>query len=230
MKRTGQGSNGNQGKFFSGINARKGLENLQELDVVHSVPANVHGYLDYAVGGTYLLAPSVMKLNGAASSLSYFYGGSLTLTSLLTDYPLGAVKVIPFPLHGAMELVMGLVSIAAPWIAGFDDNEEATYLFVSAGLSIVSLWAFTDYYGKKHPFPEQREGVFDGEDTADDEQEELLEAIEFIDEMDGESVSRSNVKSMSDGRRKNRGRSGKGRTTGRSGGGRHSGGTHRRAS
>lgn len=41
------------------------------------------------------------------------------LLTVSTDFPLGVSKWIPFKIHGAIELVAGVLLIVAPWVFGF---------------------------------------------------------------------------------------------------------------
>jgi hypothetical protein len=47
--------------------------------------------------------------------------------TLLTAFPLGAVKIIPFPTHGVIEIVAAVFILLAPWLLGFRDGLDAKY-------------------------------------------------------------------------------------------------------
>lgn len=49
-------------------------------------------------------------------------GAALIVYSLLTDYELGVVKVIPMPVHLALDGISGLFLAASPWLFGFADE------------------------------------------------------------------------------------------------------------
>ncbi|UOQ78605.1 hypothetical protein MUN84_08720 [Hymenobacter sp. 5516J-16] len=52
----------------------------------------------------------------------------------MTDFPLSVMRMIPFPMHGGLELVSGLALLAAPFIFGFhDDNTLARNFFMVMG-------------------------------------------------------------------------------------------------
>ncbi|OGX82182.1 hypothetical protein BEN47_18725 [Hymenobacter lapidarius] len=109
----------------------------------------VHGVLDYSTCAFFALAPSLFNLNGAYATICYVLAGGYLVVSLLTNMPLGAARVIPFPVHGKLELVSGLVFIASPWLFGFaNENETARNLFVGAGLVFLVVYFLTDWYAQ----------------------------------------------------------------------------------
>jgi hypothetical protein len=40
----------------------------------------------------------------------------------MTNYELGAVKLIPMPIHLATDMLAGVVLIISPWVLGFSDR------------------------------------------------------------------------------------------------------------
>jgi hypothetical protein len=66
--------------------------------------------------------------------------------TLLTRFPLGLVKVIPFPVHGAVEVVVGVVLVLAmPRMLGASLDSPARTFFVGAGVAILVVWLLTRY-------------------------------------------------------------------------------------
>ena len=59
---------------------------------------------------------------------------------------MGAIKMIPFPIHGGFELVSGPIILASPWIFGFADaNPVARNFFVAMGIVFLLVWMITDW-------------------------------------------------------------------------------------
>lgn len=107
----------------------------------------VHGMLDYGLVALFLLAPSLFSFTETAATVSYVIGILYLATSLLTKYPLGAVKLIPFPTHGVIESIMAVSWIALPWIFGFAGDAAARNFFIVAGIGLLAVVALTDYTG-----------------------------------------------------------------------------------
>ena len=85
------------------------------------ISTRAHGVLDYLTGATLLSAPSLFGLTDVPASARVFRlaGGGATLYSLLTDYELGVVRVLPMPLHLAMDAASGALLASSPWLFGF---------------------------------------------------------------------------------------------------------------
>lgn len=105
----------------------------------------IHGYLDYLVVLLFLVAPSLFGFSLTAARLSYAVAGIQLVISLMTAYPLGAIKLIPFTIHGAYEFIAAILLIAAPWIFGFSIDLSARYFYIASGVVLFAVWATTNY-------------------------------------------------------------------------------------
>ena len=88
---------------------------------VRFIPTSVHGMLDYLTGSVLLAAPELFGLKDVPSSAlaPRLAGGGAAAYSLLTDYELGAVKVLPMPAHLVLDAASGALLVASPWLFGF---------------------------------------------------------------------------------------------------------------
>lgn len=105
----------------------------------------IHGYLDYAVILLLAIAPSLFDFTRKASTVSYTLAGVYLLMVLATAYPLGLFKVIPFTVHGTIELILSPLLVALPWIAGFNEHAASRNFFIVAGVALFFVWLTTDY-------------------------------------------------------------------------------------
>lgn len=105
----------------------------------------IHGYLDFVVVAVFALAPSVMGLSGAPAIISYILAVVHLGLTLTTAFPMGVVKLIPFPVHGTLELIVSIALLALPWLAGFADQAAARNFYLGAGVVIFLVWLTTDY-------------------------------------------------------------------------------------
>ena len=85
------------------------------------IPTQIHGLLDYATGGTLLSAPRLLGLDAvpASARVLRLAGGGAALYSMLTDYELGVVKLLPMPVHLALDAASGAFLASSPWLLGF---------------------------------------------------------------------------------------------------------------
>lgn len=88
------------------------------------IPTRTHGILDYVMGVILIAAPWILGFadGGAKQWVPIIIGALIIGQSLMTDYELGVVKVIPMGAHLMMDIVTGLVLAASPWVFGFADE------------------------------------------------------------------------------------------------------------
>jgi hypothetical protein len=105
----------------------------------------VHGILDYVVVVAFALAPTVLGFSGMPATISHLLAAIHLILTLTTAFPLGVVRIVPLPLHGAIEFVVSIALIALPWIFKFALDVVARNFYVSAGALIFAVWLVTDY-------------------------------------------------------------------------------------
>lgn len=103
-----------------------------------------HGILDYVTVVLFALAPSLLGLTGTAALISYALAVIHLAMTVLTDMPLGVIKIIPIKLHALVELVVGPVlvvgALALPTL--FAGGQA---FFVAAGVVIFAVWLLSNY-------------------------------------------------------------------------------------
>jgi hypothetical protein len=104
-----------------------------------------HGYIDYVAVIALALAPTLFGFAGAPATICYVLAVVQLAMSLLTAYPLGLVKLIPFPVHGGVELVTALFLVAAPWIFRFNQVDAARNFFVASAIALLLVYLVTNY-------------------------------------------------------------------------------------
>jgi hypothetical protein len=84
------------------------------------ISTKTHGAIDYLTGAGMLAAPSLLGISDelAAARTLRAAGLAATAYSLLTDYEFGLVRVIPMPIHLAMDAASGVLLAASPWLFG----------------------------------------------------------------------------------------------------------------
>jgi hypothetical protein len=103
-----------------------------------------HGILDYVTVALFALAPSIFGFAGTAALISYALAAIHLTMTLLTDMPLGVIKVIPMKLHSIVEMLVGPVlvigALALPNLV-----TGGRGFFVAAGAVIFVVWLLSDY-------------------------------------------------------------------------------------
>ena len=88
------------------------------------------------------LLPFVLGLgasNPLAKWLAVATGATAFVLTLLTDHELGVFKVVPYWLHVAVDRVVGVTFIAAPFVLGFTGLDAAYYWVNGATVLLVTL-------------------------------------------------------------------------------------------
>lgn len=85
------------------------------------VSTRTHGLIDYVAGLVIAGSPWLFRFaeGGAAQWVPVAVGLLLLGSSLMTDYELGAVRMIPMPVHLGLDAVAGLLLAVSPWLFGF---------------------------------------------------------------------------------------------------------------
>ncbi|HYP29704.1 MAG TPA: SPW repeat protein [Blastocatellia bacterium] len=106
-----------------------------------------HAVLDYAWAGTMMASPWLFGFRKNRTATIYSVGSAAAIVgmALMTRYPLGAAKVIPFKVHGVIEAAAGAMTAGAPWLLGYSKNRNATLAHLIHGLATVAVDAMTDY-------------------------------------------------------------------------------------
>lgn len=88
------------------------------------IPTRTHGILDYVLGLVLIIAPWILDFadGGAEQWVPIIIGAIIIVQSLMTDYELGVVKVLPMSTHLTMDIVTGVVLAVSPWVFGFADD------------------------------------------------------------------------------------------------------------
>ena len=107
-----------------------------------------HGYLDYGIGALLLASPWLLgfnELSYMATMTMVALGVIVLALSIITDYPLGLLKAVPFRIHGILETAGALGLVASPWLFGYTEASNATIFAVAIGLVYLAVIAMTNY-------------------------------------------------------------------------------------
>jgi hypothetical protein len=96
------------------------------------IPTRVHGVLDYLVGALLIAAPWLFDFQrgGAETWVPVVLGVAAMLYSLLTDYEMGAFRMLPMPTHLALDMGNGVLLAVSPWLFGFSDRIWQPHLVI----------------------------------------------------------------------------------------------------
>ena len=108
------------------------------------VTKSIHAYLDYPVAIGLLALPFLLGLGEshplALTAAPVAGAAALTLT-IFTDHHLGLVRVLPYRLHLAVDLAVGIGFLLLPAAFGFAGTDAAFYWL--AGGAVVAVIALS---------------------------------------------------------------------------------------
>jgi hypothetical protein len=117
------------------------------MSLIRLVPAWLHAIGDYGAGLVLLVVgAAATDASSEARWTGIVLGAALLLVSMVTRYPGGLVKAVPFPVHSAGDYLGGILAIVAPFVLDFWDTDKSvatTYIVVGAVVLALSL--VTDY-------------------------------------------------------------------------------------
>lgn len=104
------------------------------------VTRTIHAWLDYPVAFALMGLPFLLELgqsNPLALVVSPAVGVAALLLTVFTDHELGLVRVLPYRLHLAVDLVVGVSFLALPFVLGFSGLDAVYYL--ANGAAVVAV-------------------------------------------------------------------------------------------
>ncbi len=107
------------------------------------ISSTQHGYLDYLTVILFLVAPTIIGLTGMSGTIAYALAGIHLAMTLVTDFPLGVKKLVPFAIHGWVERIVGPALVLLPFVLGFEGSAKGFYIVI--GLVIILVGLLTDY-------------------------------------------------------------------------------------
>ncbi|MFL5734446.1 MAG: hypothetical protein ACJ78Q_14770 [Chloroflexia bacterium] len=100
------------------------------------IPRPLHAVLDYLWGIAFYLAPDLLGFSGDTGGNLYSKGrgGTMVLTSLMTRYELGVIRLLPFNMHLLLDFLGASFALAGPWHYGFATTDKAPTTAVAFSL------------------------------------------------------------------------------------------------
>jgi hypothetical protein len=127
------------------------------MSLVRLLPAWFHAIADYAVGATLIVVALAVGGSTGAVATGVVVGAVVLAVSMLTRYPLGVAKVLPFPVHSAGDYLAAALLVVAPYALSFRDGDGGLSAFyLAAGVAVLAVSLVTNYqYSPKRQWSPQ---------------------------------------------------------------------------
>jgi hypothetical protein len=118
----------------------------QTVSLVRLLPAWLHAVADYAVGALLIIVPIIAGGSGKAVATGVVVGAVVLVVSMLTRYPLGVMKVLPFTVHSAGDYLAAALLIISPFALSYTDSDAGLAAFyIVAGIAVLAVSLITNY-------------------------------------------------------------------------------------
>ena len=104
------------------------------------ITKEIHAYLDYPVALALIGLPFILGVGAShplALTLSVVTGIAAFILTVLTDHHLGMIRVLPYKLHVAVDMAVGLAFVVAPFVLGFSGLDFWFYIANGAAVLLV---------------------------------------------------------------------------------------------
>ena len=116
------------------------------MSVIRLLPARLHAIADYAVGGALIALALIVGGTAGATATGIVVGATVLGVSMLTNYPLGVAKVLPFTVHSAGDYLAATLLLVAPFTLHFNHTDSGlTALYIVAGIAVTAVSLITNY-------------------------------------------------------------------------------------
>ncbi len=113
------------------------------------ISSKTHAILDYATVIFLLASPSLFKMENLLSTFTYVLAGVHFLLTILTNFEFGLLKVIPFRIHGLIEIVVAIVLAAIAFWFNNNGSELGLYFYLLLAVVIVIVFILTNFRSAK---------------------------------------------------------------------------------
>jgi hypothetical protein len=116
------------------------------VSLVRLLPAWFHAVADYAVGALLIVVAVAVGGSAGAVGTGVVVGATVLAVSMLTKYPLGVVKVLPFTVHSAGDYLAAALLLVAPWALNYSSGDSGlTAFYIAGGIAVLVVSLITNY-------------------------------------------------------------------------------------
>jgi len=109
------------------------------------INSKVHGILDYLTVVFLAASPTLFDMEGDLRTFTYILAAVHLLLTVLTRFELGIIKVIPFPIHGIIEILVAVSLAGVSLYFNQQDNMKGFYYYIWLAVVIALVFLLTDF-------------------------------------------------------------------------------------
>ncbi len=105
-----------------------------------NISIRTHAVIDYLAGVMLLASPFVIPYpDNLMKQIAFVFGAIILLYSSMTDYPLGLLRFVPFPIHRGADLLAGGGLAFSPIHFAVHGAPAVLFIVVGACLFMLAL-------------------------------------------------------------------------------------------
>lgn len=104
-----------------------------------------HAVIDYMLVAFLWCAPLLFFLPATTAIVSYLLGAVHLLLTMSTSFEFGIFKLIPFQIHGAIELALAIAMLLCSFYISNEDGTKASIFFLLLSAFIFLFWLLSNY-------------------------------------------------------------------------------------
>ena len=110
------------------------------------ISSKIHGFLDYLTVVFLAFSPTLFHMEGNLKNFTYGLAVVHLLLTILTRFEAGLIKIIPFRIHGFIELLFAIaLTGGAFWFKPHDNSTLGYYYYIWLALIILVVFVMTDF-------------------------------------------------------------------------------------
>jgi len=109
------------------------------------INSKIHGAIDYLTVVFLVLSPSIFGMKDLTATFTYVLAAIHLLLTITTKFEFGLIKIIPFKIHGVIELIVSIGLIGVAFYLGSLEGELSRNFYLSFGVVVFVTWMITDY-------------------------------------------------------------------------------------
>lgn len=107
--------------------------------------SKIHGAIDYFTVLFLVLSPTLFSMKDLTATFTYVLAAIHLLLTITTKFEFGLIKIIPFNIHGIIELIVSIVLIGVAFYLGSHEGELSRNFYLSFAIVVFVTWMITDY-------------------------------------------------------------------------------------
>ena len=107
--------------------------------------SKTHGLIDYLFVVLLWASPTLFHLPEQTSLFTYVLGSIHLLVTVTTDFKFGLIKLLPFKLHGWIELVVSFALIGVAFYLETIEGSLSRNFYFGIAVLVFITWLITDY-------------------------------------------------------------------------------------